>query len=58
MAILPIPKTPGPLSHHPGARLRRNLANLRAIAAIVRDVALLFASDLTRRLHIDPKENP
>lgn len=28
----------------------RHLANLRAIAAIVRDVALLFAADAIRRL--------
>ena len=30
--------------------MRRNLANLRAIAAILRDVAFLLASDAAKRL--------
>lgn len=30
--------------------MRRHLANLRAVAAIVRDVTLLFAADVARRL--------
>ncbi len=36
--------------------MRRNLANLYALAAIVRDVTLLFVADLAKRLNVQ-KEN-